>query len=254
MESRFFSSNITAEEGMDAAFAFVEAGPAAGAFVFAVGSGAGAGLAADGAVAECGESVHGEVVFFDVVLDFVASPGGHGVELHDVKVAEDIEVVEFHDFSFFARVVLLAADSGDPDIECGEFFLQGNDFAKGTAEVGLGFPKLGAEVGGLLFDGLFRDERLDGDGEAFLDGSFQLMRFRKEEAGVDGEDRKIQAVGEGLVHNDKARSLKAGADCGARAEFFPCPGQNLAQTRGFQLLSLATDFLGIEFRRHQFRN
>ena len=99
------ASNITAEEGVDAAFAFVEAGPAAGAFVFAVGGGAGAGLAADGAVAECGESVHGEVVFFDVVLDFVASPGGHGVELHDVKVAEGIEVVEFHDFGFLARVV-----------------------------------------------------------------------------------------------------------------------------------------------------
>ena len=46
---------------MDAALAFVEAGPAAGAFVFAVGGGAGAGLAADGAVAACDEGVHGEV-------------------------------------------------------------------------------------------------------------------------------------------------------------------------------------------------
>ena len=46
---------------MDAALAFVEAGPAAGAFVFAVGGGAGAGLAADGAVAACGEGVHREV-------------------------------------------------------------------------------------------------------------------------------------------------------------------------------------------------
>ena len=110
MESRFFSSNITAEEGVDAAFAFVEAGPAAGAFVFAVGGGA--GLAADGAVAECGESVHGEVVFFDEVLHLVASPSGHGVELHDVNVAEDIEVVGFHKFGFSARVVAFQIYTG----------------------------------------------------------------------------------------------------------------------------------------------
>ena len=46
---------------MDAACAFVEAGPAASAFVFAVGGGTGAGLAADGTVAACDEGVHGEV-------------------------------------------------------------------------------------------------------------------------------------------------------------------------------------------------
>ena len=55
------TSNVTAEEGVDAAFAFVEAGPAASAFVFAVGGGAGARLAADGTVAACGEGVHREV-------------------------------------------------------------------------------------------------------------------------------------------------------------------------------------------------
>jgi len=87
---------------VDAALAFVEAGPSAGAFVFAVPSWAGAGLAPDRSVAACGEGVHGEVVFFDVVLDLVAGPGGHGVELHDVEVAEDIEVVEFGDFGFLA--------------------------------------------------------------------------------------------------------------------------------------------------------
>ena len=108
MESRFFSSNITAEEGVDAAFAFVEAGPAAGAFVFAVG---GRASVADKAVAECGE-----VVFFDGALHLVTSPGGHGVDLRDTKVAEDIIVVEFGDFGFLARVVLLAADSVDPDM------------------------------------------------------------------------------------------------------------------------------------------
>lgn len=188
------TSDITAEEGVDAALAFVEAGPAAGPFVFAVACGAGAGLAADGAVAACGEGVHGEVVFFDVVLDFVTGPSGHGIQLHDVEVAEDIEVVEFGDFGFFARVVLLTADSGDPDIECGEFFLKGNDLAEGAAEVGLGVPKLRTKLGGLLIDGLLGDERLDGDAEAFLDGGFQVERFREEEASVDREDGEIQAV------------------------------------------------------------
>ena len=188
------TSNITAEEGVDAAFAFVETGPAAGAFVFAVGSWAGAGLATDGAVAACGEGVHGEVVFFDVVLDLVTAPGGHGIEFYDVEIAEDIKVVEFDDFGFLACVVLLAADSGDPDIERGEFFLQGNDLAEGAAEVGLVFPELRAEFGGLLIDGLFGHKRLDGDAEAFFDGGFQVECFGEEQAGVDCEDGEIQAV------------------------------------------------------------
>ena len=66
---------------------------------------------ADGAVAERGEGV-----FFDGVLHLLAGAGGHGVDLHDVEVAEDIDVVEFGDFGFLARVVLLAADSVDPDM------------------------------------------------------------------------------------------------------------------------------------------
>ena len=53
--------NITAEEGVDAALAFVEAVPSASAFVFAVAGVAGSGLAAYGEVAACGEGVHGEV-------------------------------------------------------------------------------------------------------------------------------------------------------------------------------------------------
>lgn len=188
------TSDITAEEGVDAALAFVEAGPAAGPFVFAVACGACAGLAADGAVATRGEGVHRKVVFFDVVLDFVTAPSGHGIELHDVEVAEDIEVVEFGDFGFFARLVLLAADSGDPDIERGEFFLQWNDLAEGAAEVGFGVPKLMAEFSSLFLERLLGDEWLDGDAEAFLDGGFQVERFREEEASVDREDGEIQAV------------------------------------------------------------
>ena len=46
---------------MDAALAFVEAGPAAGAFVFAFGGWTVVGLAADGTVTACGEGVHREV-------------------------------------------------------------------------------------------------------------------------------------------------------------------------------------------------
>ncbi len=191
---RLFSSDIAAEEGVDAALAFVEAGPAAGAFVFAAGGGACAGVAADGAVAAFGEGVYREVVFFDVVLHLVAGPGGHGIEFYDVEVAEDIEVVEFGDPCLFARVILLAAETGDPDVECGEFFLQGNDLAEGAAEVGLVFPELGAEFGGLLIDSLLGDERLNGDAEAFLNGGLEVERFGEEQAGVDREDGKIQAV------------------------------------------------------------
>jgi len=46
---------------VDAALAFVEAGPAAGAFVFAFGGWSVVGLAADGTVAACGEGVCREV-------------------------------------------------------------------------------------------------------------------------------------------------------------------------------------------------
>ena len=55
------TSNITAEEAVDAAFAFVEARPAASALVFAFGGWTVVGLAADGTVAARGEGVHGEV-------------------------------------------------------------------------------------------------------------------------------------------------------------------------------------------------
>jgi len=48
--SEFLYSSIAAEEGVDAALAFVEAGPAGGVFVFAVRCGAWARLAADGTV------------------------------------------------------------------------------------------------------------------------------------------------------------------------------------------------------------
>jgi hypothetical protein len=46
---------------VDAALAFVEAGPAAGAFVFAFGGWTVVGLAANGTVAACGEGVCREV-------------------------------------------------------------------------------------------------------------------------------------------------------------------------------------------------
>ena len=46
---------------MHAARAFVEAGPATGTFVLAVGGAAGAGLAADGAVVACGEALMGRL-------------------------------------------------------------------------------------------------------------------------------------------------------------------------------------------------
>ena len=73
-------------------------------------------------------------------------------------------------------------------------FLKGNDLAEGAAEVGLGVPKLRAKLGGLLINGLLGDERFDGDAEAFLDRGLQVECFGEEEAGVDCEDGKNQAV------------------------------------------------------------
>ena len=94
---------------MDATFAFVEAGPASGSLALAVGDGARAGLAANGAVATRGEGIHGEVVLLDVILHQFARPSGHGIQFDDVAVAEDIEVVKLDDAGVLSRVVLLAA-------------------------------------------------------------------------------------------------------------------------------------------------
>ena len=57
---------------MDAALAFVEAGPAAGALVLAFANGAGAGLAADRALAAVVQRIVGEVVLLDVGPDGIA--------------------------------------------------------------------------------------------------------------------------------------------------------------------------------------
>ena len=72
-------------------------------------------------------------------------------------------MVELNNADVLARVVLLAAEAGDPDIERGEFFLERNDLAERTAEVGLGFPKLGAEFGCLLSDGLLGVQGFNGN-------------------------------------------------------------------------------------------
>ena len=239
---------------MDAAFAFVEAGPAAGSLALAVGYGTGAGLATDGAVAAGGEGVHGEVVLLDVILHLVARPSGHGIQFDDVAVAEDIKVVEFDDAGVLSRVILLAAQAGDPDIERGEFFLQRNDLAERTAQVRLGFPKLGTEFGGLLGDRLLGVQGFDGNSEAFLDLGLQLQRFGKQEAGVDGENGKAESVRVGRVHGDEAGALEAGSKGRALAEGFPGPREDFPQAGGLEFLGLAPNHVAVLQRGHGIRN
>ena len=115
---------------MNSTLALIEAGPAAGSLAFAVGNGTGAGLAADGTIASRREGIHGKVVLLDVILHLVASPCGHGIQFNNVEIAQDIEVVELNDAGFFTSLILLSTNASDPNIQFGEFFLEGNDLTK----------------------------------------------------------------------------------------------------------------------------
>src|SRR5215213_10492272 len=67
--------------GVDAALGLVAAGPATGAGVLARCDGAGAGRAADGAVAHLEQRVDRDLVLGDVGVDDVLRPGGERVDL-----------------------------------------------------------------------------------------------------------------------------------------------------------------------------
>ncbi len=221
---------------MDAAFAFVKPGPSTGTLAFTFCDWARAGLAAYRAVALGCEGVHWQLVGFDVFLDLVAGPRGHGVELDDVKVAEDIEVVEFDDAGAFACFFLLRPDAGDPDIDRGEFFLEGHHLAERATEIGLGSPEVRSQFGGLLSDRLLRVERLDGDAQAGFDFFFQGECFRKEKTGIDGENREVESMRYGRVHGHQPSALEACADRCALAIRFPSPREDIAEGRCLELL------------------
>ena len=127
---------------MNAALAFVEASPTAGPLVISISDRAGAGLAADRAVAACGEGVRGKFVLGDVGLDGLAGPRGQGVEFDDVLVTKDVEVVKLGNARRFPCLILLATQARDPHVERGEFFLERDDFAKRATEVRLVVPEL----------------------------------------------------------------------------------------------------------------
>ena len=76
--------NLFGHEGVDAAFDFVEAGPAPRPFVLALAGLARAGHAADGLVTMIVQRIVGDFVLTDVFPDGFARPGGHRVQFDNV--------------------------------------------------------------------------------------------------------------------------------------------------------------------------
>src|SRR5262245_40419066 len=74
MQGRRCGSDAVAQKRVNAALAFVEAGPPAGAFVFAVASGSGAGPAADAAIAAIVQRIVGDAALVDVGPDVLPLP------------------------------------------------------------------------------------------------------------------------------------------------------------------------------------
>lgn len=239
-------SDARGQEGVDATLGFVEACPASCAFVFTVFDWAGAGHAADAAVALGEEGVCGELVLGDVCVDLLAAPGCEGIELEDVAVAEDVEFINLQDFCILTGWALLAADSCDPDIQAGQFFLQGEHFAQGAAEVGIFFPEVGAEFGGLFLDGLVGVDGFDGDAEAVFELLFEGEGFGEKEACIEGEDGKWEAELVAGVQDDDASSLETGSDGGAWAEALPAPAEDGFQGCVFKFLGEAENFLAVD--------
>src|SRR6185436_4420336 len=80
-------------KSVNAALHFVEAGPAAGAFVFPVASFFGARPAADRAIALIMQRVVGNLVLAQVFPNRLPGPIGHRVYLHDFAAAIFVEHV-----------------------------------------------------------------------------------------------------------------------------------------------------------------
>src|SRR5690349_4411655 len=99
---------------MNATFDFVETGPASGAFVFAIGGPAGAGLAANRAIALVMQGIVRDFVVAKVFPDIFTAPIGHRVELDDVATGALVKRVHFEDADSGTGIGLPTAQARNP--------------------------------------------------------------------------------------------------------------------------------------------
>ena len=86
--------DLFGEEGMDAAFDFLEAGPTAGPLAFAFAGFAGAGHAANGTVALIMQRIVGNLVLVNVFPNGFPRPLGHRVQFDNLAVRLVVEGVK----------------------------------------------------------------------------------------------------------------------------------------------------------------
>src|SRR5258706_10480607 len=97
------------EKCMDAAFDFVETGPAPGALVFPGGNSLSARLATDRAITLIVQRIVRDLVLAQIIPDCIARPVGHRIEFHNVAAGILVEGIDFQDADASASIRLLAA-------------------------------------------------------------------------------------------------------------------------------------------------
>ena len=184
------------------------------------------------------QDVVGQAVFLEVGPHLVAAPVDERVELPDVGVVGTGGEREQRRHGTLGALV--AAHAGDPEVEVEEFLAERVDLAEFAALFRITLPEFGAELGGLLFDGLGGEDFLDLDAEMGFELRLEFQRLREEQAGVEREGLDRQAGGLGEVQDDHAGGLETRADAGAGTECLVSPAQTVHRRQRRET--------GVEFR------
>src|SRR5947207_1961390 len=201
--------------------------PAAGAIRLARTNRARARSAADRRVALAVEGVVRHVVLAHVVPDLVLRPFGEWVELHDrTVVVIDLDLPDVR-----AGRPLVAAETGDPGVECREMSRQRSNLAHVAAEKAV-LDRFAKQVEALPLDHpadvlLLRREYLEVQARvAIAEPGDQVVRLRRQPARVDGEDVTIGIDPVGHVDDRDPVDLEGGRDADAGAEPLDRPFEN----------------------------
>ena len=178
------------QESVNSALDLVETCPTACAFVLSIARFSGAGPAADRTIACVMQWIVRNSVVANVVPDRLTGPVCHRIEFDDVTVHRVIQGVELNDPNRRAGFGLLATEPGDPAIDLGQFPLQRQNFASRAAQVRVLLPKGWTVDCGLLFNREIRNTGLDLVSEELLESLLERNRLGKQQAGVQGENRK----------------------------------------------------------------
>src|SRR6185295_19964807 len=169
--------------GMQAAFGLSESGPAAGARIFADLNWTSAMRAANAGVVTIMQRVVRHVVLMHVVPHHLRAPIGDGIDLVETEF-----IVPFHLAGASPVRRLIATDRCDPSSQAGKSSTQRFNFSESAALVRIAIPQCGPVGKFLLLGCQSGADVLDLDPVPFLDAAYQVIRFSKQEIGVDREN------------------------------------------------------------------